>query len=453
MRRVITYGTFDMLHRGHERLLSRARDLGDTLIVGVTTEAYDFSRGKLNIRQDVVQRIQNVLSTGLADKVILEEYEGQKIEDVQRYKIDLFVIGSDWHGKFNYLEEYCDVVYLERTPGVSSTEIRNCKTNLVTTGIVGTGRIATRFLHEAKLVSGVSIEHVFGRSTEKVTRFSNQFKLSPYVGDFDRFLDNVDSVYIATPHNTHFQFASRALKNGVHVLCEKPATLKRAETQELSDLAKKNNVVFLEAIKTAFAPAFVRMVAIAKSGVIGDIVNVDATFTKLHNNSKGREFSREELGGSFTEYGSYGLMAISKLLGTDAHGIEGHSLISRERVDIFTKLNVIYNGAIGTVKTGFGVKSEGDLIVSGTKGYIYVPAPWWKPDRFDVRFEDNSKNETHHFSYDGEGLRYGLHEFVHAINSKDASFKLTTEDSIFISEVLEIYWCGKNIRVLQAKTP
>ena len=123
MKKVITYGTFDLLHYGHINLLKRAKLFGDYLVVGITSEQYDKERGKLNVRQSLAERIENVRETGFADKIIVEEYEGQKIHDIIENKIDTFVIGSDWVGKFDYLKEYCNVVYLERTKGVSALEL------------------------------------------------------------------------------------------------------------------------------------------------------------------------------------------------------------------------------------------------------------------------------------------------------------------------------------------
>ena len=160
MKRIITYGTFDLLHYGHINLLKRAKTLGDYLVVGITSEQYDKERGKLNVRQSLAERIENVRETGFADKIIVEEYEGQKIHVIIENKIDTFVIGSDWVGKFDYLKEYCNVVYLERTKGVSSTELRQNNSGILRLGIIGSGRIAARFVKESKFVSGVNIEGV-----------------------------------------------------------------------------------------------------------------------------------------------------------------------------------------------------------------------------------------------------------------------------------------------------
>ena len=121
---VITYGTYDLLHFGHIRLLERAKALGDYLIVGITSDAFDRDRGKLNVFQPLSDRMNAVIATGIPDKVVVEEFQGQKISDIQKYGVDIFAIGSDWEGKFDFLKKYCDVVYLERTRGVSSTELR-----------------------------------------------------------------------------------------------------------------------------------------------------------------------------------------------------------------------------------------------------------------------------------------------------------------------------------------
>ena len=161
MKKVITYGTYDLLHQGHINLLQRAKALGDYLIVGVTNDNFDRERGKLNVVKNVLERVEAVKATGLADKIIIEDYFGQKIDDIQKYDVDVFAIGSDWEGEFDYLNEYCEVVYLPRTEGISSTMLRGEKQKTTRVGIVGCGLIAKRFVPEATFVSGVEIAGVY----------------------------------------------------------------------------------------------------------------------------------------------------------------------------------------------------------------------------------------------------------------------------------------------------
>ena len=157
MTKVITYGTFDLLHRGHIRLLERAKALGDYLIVGVTSDDFDRTRGKINNQQTLMERIAAVRSTGIADEVIVEEYEGQKIDDIRRYEADIFTVGSDWEGKFDYLREYCRVIYLPRTEGISSTELR-AERNRLRIGLIGETKSELtslrKFVREAVLPPG-----------------------------------------------------------------------------------------------------------------------------------------------------------------------------------------------------------------------------------------------------------------------------------------------------------
>lgn len=176
MKKVITYGTYDLFHQGHYNLLKRAKELGDYLIVGVTTEHFDEARGKVNVVDPIMERIENVKKTGFADMIIVEDHEGQKIEDIQKYDVDIFTVGSDWVGTFDYLNSFCKVVYLDRTPGISSTLLRKKQFNIVRIGIVGTGRIAPRFISESKYVSGLTIEYAYNpikdsaRSSSKKSR-------------------------------------------------------------------------------------------------------------------------------------------------------------------------------------------------------------------------------------------------------------------------------------------
>ena len=436
--KVITYGTFDLFHEGHYNILKRARQLGDYLIVGVTSEHYDKSRGKLNVTQSLVERIENVKNSGLADEIIVEEYDGQKIEDIQKYGVDKFVIGSDWTGKFDYLKEYCEVVYLERTKGVSSTQLRNREYGILNIGCVGSGRIAVRMIRESKYVSGVNFDVVFGRNEEHIREFADENDMEYYTTDYDDFLDKVDAVYIATPHSTHYEFAKKAIMAKKHVLCEKPITLTENQTRELFDLARENDVVIYEAIKTAFAHAFKRLISYAKSGVIGNIRDVDATFTKMVTDKSLREYDLSVGGGSVNELITYPLIAIFKLLGIDYNSIDFYPYFDQETgVDVYTKAFIQYDDAIACANVGIGVKKEGELVIAGTKGYIYVPSPWWKTTYFEIRFENTNKNEKYFFRFDEDGLRYELVDFYLSIINGTQNTNVKDCESIAISRVIE----------------
>lgn len=417
MKKVITYGTFDLLHQGHINLLRNAKRLGDYLIVGVTSENYDKYRGKLNVRQTVSERIENIRSTGLADEIVVEEYEGQKIDDIKRMGVDVFAIGSDWIGRFDYLKEFCEVVYLERTRGISSTALRDREHPMIRLGIAGSGRIAGRFLLESKFVSGITVEGVFNPHPSSASEFAAKNELLHWSSDYDTFLNEVNAVYIATPHSTHFDYAKRALLAGKHVLCEKPMVFEGMQARELFSLAQERGLILMEAVKTAYCPGFQRMVSCAKSGKIGKIVHVDAAFTKLVAQNS-RELSRREDGGSVLELATYPLLAIFELLGTNYRDVRFQSFYGDGAVDLFTRLELLYDGASASAKVGLGVKSEGSLVISGTRGYVYVPAPWWKTDYFELRYENQNETEKDFYKFAGDGLRYELVEFLNRIAAR-----------------------------------
>ena len=125
MRRVITYGTFDLLHYGHINLLKRAKEQGDYLIVALSTDEFNWKSKQKKCYFNYEIRKQLLESLRYVDLVIPEENWEQKISDVQFYHADVFVMGNDWEGKFDYLKEYCEVIYLPRTPEISTTKIKS----------------------------------------------------------------------------------------------------------------------------------------------------------------------------------------------------------------------------------------------------------------------------------------------------------------------------------------
>ncbi len=444
MKKVITYGSFDLFHEGHYRLLKRAKALGDWLIVGVTTEHYDESRGKMNVIDSLMDRIENVRKTGFADEIIIEDHEGQKVEDIIKYGVDIFTVGSDWTGSFDYMKNYCEVVYLERTKDISSTMLRAKKYNIIRLGIIGTGRIAARMVPEVKYVSGINIDAVYNPHIESAESFAKHFEMNKYMDNLEEFYEEVDAVYIASPHETHYEYIKSAISHHKHVLCEKPMVLKRSQAEELFLMAEENKVILMEAIKTAYCPGFNQLLSIVRSGAIGNVRDVEACFTKLEN-PLSRELTDTAYGGSFTELGSYTLLPVLKILGENYQDLEFKSQTAANGLDIYTKAYFTYENAFATSKNGLGVKSEGQLIISGTRGYILVDAPWWKTSSFEVCREDRSQNEKYFSKFLKDGLRYEIGDFVSGINGFDEKrFKLTKGESIALADIMERFLAERN---------
>ncbi|MBQ6788398.1 MAG: Gfo/Idh/MocA family oxidoreductase [Lachnospiraceae bacterium] len=438
MTKVITYGTFDLFHEGHYRLLQRAKALGDYLIVGVTTENYDQARGKLNVVDSLMTRIENVKKTGFADEVIIEESIGQKVSDVKKYKVDIFTVGSDWIGHFDYMAEYCKVVYLERTKDVSSTMLRNQNFKIQRIGIIGTGRITGRFLMESKSVSGVSVQGVYNPHVESAKRFAKKYGIEVYETK-ERFFENTDVIYVASPHETHYEYVKEALLHDKHVLCEKPFTLQKEQAEELFAIAKERNRILFEGIKTAYCPGFNKLIDIACSGLIGNIRYIDVCFTKLENKNT-RELTDTMYGGSFLELGSYCLLPVFKLFGWEYEDVDFESIYGTGKIDLFTKASFKFEKGLATVTCGLGVKSEGRLLIAGTKGYIVVDAPWWKTTYFEVHFEDTTRVEKYSDRFLGDGLRYEISDMLNQINGNNKSeFKLTRKESVAMAGVMEAF--------------
>jgi len=443
MKKVITYGTFDLLHYGHINLLERAKKLGDYLIVGVTSDAYDKTRGKINVQQSLAERIEAVRSTGLADQIIVEEYEGQKIDDVKRYGIDIFTVGSDWIGKFDYLREYCEVVYLERTKGISSSELRS-KDRKLTMGIIGdSAYYINKFQSEDKYVNGIEI---IGICTNNLEEMNDSIKKLPVVtNDYDKLLQNVDSVYIKSKVENHYEQIKKALNTGKHVLCESAICESKEKCKELFDLAKEKNLILMEAIRTAYSTAYSRLLSLAKTGKIGKILSIDVTCTNMQNlkDNNNKAFS-------FKDWGTNALLPIFQILGTDYrdYKIISHFSNGKKMQDLFTKIDLLYNHATASIKVAEGAKSEGELVITGTEGYIYVPSPWWKTDYFEVRYENPNNNERFFYQLDGEGIRYQLVAFTRSVNDEKNISYIDEEISLEFCDMINNFNKGKNLYII-----
>ena len=436
MKKVITYGTYDVLHHGHIRLLERAKALGDYLIVGVTSDDFDKTRGKINVQQSLMERIEAVRAIGIADEVIVEEYEGQKIDDIRKYEVDIFTVGSDWVGKFDYLNEFCEVVYLPRTEGVSSSEIRDTSRKC-SLGIIYEKHVYSKIIEECKYVNGMElkgfcVDHI----SDDIRKEYSDFYLTEKEEDL---LEKVEAVYIGVNPERRAEYTERAIKAGKHVLCEAPIAIDDKVCADLFELAEEKGVVLMTGIKTAYSTAYNRILLMARDGRIGDIVSIDTVCTSLSDPYYGDEEKQQNNWNSIYSWGPIALLPIFQILG---HEYKNKSIVSRfmdegKKYDAFTKIDFVYDRAVASVLVGKGIKSEGSLTICGTKGYIYVPAPWWKTDYFEARYENSDSTRKYFYQLDGEGIRYELVAFVRAISSGNDSFYINRGTSVAISKIMK----------------
>jgi len=433
MIKVITYGTYDLLHYGHIRLLERAKALGDYLIVGITSDDYDKTRGKINNQQTLMERIKAVKDTGIADEIIVEEYEGQKIDDIRRLGVNIFTVGSDWEGYFDYLNEYCKVVYLPRTEGISSSDVR-AEQRKLKIGLVGAAVFQTKFVNESKFVNGVEVIGICASVRPSEPEMQDLF----YTESYEQLLERVDAVYIISKPEKHYVDSKKALLAGKHVLCESPIAFSKQESDELFKIAEERGLIMMDAIKTAYATAYERLVLLAKGGKIGKVVSVDAVCTSLRDGLtiEGTDLSRKW--NSMCGWAPAALLPVFQILGTDYKQkiLTTMFLDKTANIDAFTKIDFVYPKAVASIKVAKGAKAEGELIITGTKGYIYVPAPWWKTDYFEVRYEHQEENKRFFYQLDGEGIRYEIVAFAKSIEMKKNISYITEKISGSIAQII-----------------
>lgn len=308
-------------------------------------------------------------------------------------------------------------------------------------GMIGTGRIANRFVPEARMEETLHIAAVYNPRLTSAKKFAENWAIPIGTDDWTSFCAQIDVAYVASPHDTHYDYVKQLLLEGKHVLCEKPLCFSRNQAEELFCIAADGRLILMEAVKTAYCPGFQALIELARSGEIGEIRDVEACFTKLEN-PEGRELNSTRYAGSFYELGTYTLLPAIKLLGEPNEVSFQAIRTGQGNVDGFMKAHLVYDNAFALSKTGLTVKSEGCLIISGTKGYILASSPWWLTRHFEVRFEDVSKTRRYEYPFEGQGLRYEIEAFVTAIkNAKEGRKRvvlgLTVQESVWMAGVME----------------
>lgn len=309
---------------------------------------------------------------------------------------------------------------------------------MIRIGIIGCGRITERFVHDMKYNKRAVISGVYNPHPGSAEAFAGKHGISFWTQDIDGLFDRSDAVYIAAPHREHVSYTRLALDRGKHVLCEKPLCFSEKEAAELYEHARSKGLVLLEAVKTAFCPGFQKLCETVLSGRIGKVTDIEAAFSKLTPVNT-REFEDRQYGGSFTELGTYVLLPVLRFFGTQYEELRFDSVNVPNGTDGYTKTTLVYkDGVTATCKTGLIAKTEGDLVIAGTKGYIYAKAPWWLTSGFEIRGEDPSKTEITECEYKGAGLCYETEVFCDLIEGKGyEDIRLLEAESIARAGIME----------------
>lgn len=426
MKKVITYGTFDLFHKGHYNILKRAKEEGDYLIVGVTGERYDNERGKLSVQDSLATRIENVQNTGFADKIIVEEYLGQKIPDILKYDVDVLVIGSDWKGKFDHLNKYCEVKYLERTKNISSTQIREESLKIYSLGIATDDLCDNDAVIESKSVSGIHAESVYAAEQTVADDFCNKFELDKAYTDYIEFLESADIIYIKTKLENRAELVEKAILNGKNVICDAPISLDKEEEQRLAKLAKDENVFLLHNVTTLYLQAFGQLLWMARGNLIGDLVSVNARVS--------REYFDDRNVMDYNDVAYYSICPIIKILGTDFNECDSKLIKDSLGNVIYGQYNIKYDNAIATAEVNMDLEVQNEMEIIGTEGSIIVPEDWWRIGYFRVKEKGSNTYKRYSSNFEGNGFRYLIQALQNMMKIKSTKSEATqgmTEDEMY----------------------
>ncbi|MDO5824626.1 adenylyltransferase/cytidyltransferase family protein [Methanobrevibacter sp.] len=427
MKKIITYGTFDLFHKGHYNMLKRAKEYGDYLVVGVTGENYDVGRGKLNVYDSLATRIENVQKTGFADEIIVEEYLGQKIGDIIKYDIDSFVIGDDWVGKFDHLSKYCNMVYLERTKGISSTQIREETFNQYDIGIVCDFVDDNQIVKEAKLVNGFEVKNVYSDDNRILDAFKEKYDVKNTFEDYDAMIESSDIIYVHCDINERFNYIYRALKAGKHVLYDPPISFSSEKLKKLIELSKQKNVIFMENNKMVHIYVFNQLLWMTQGGLIGDILSFNCSISK-------NDITRSNL---FYDLSVVALLPMIKIMGENYEHFDFQ--VSKEGDNIeFASMNFVYGKGRAIINVGNNVRVDNQIEIIGTKGTIRMKDDWWRSKSFELHTPGSNDVQLFNTNFEGNGFKYLIREMSRMLsNNRVDSKSIFEEESLKIAEILE----------------
>ncbi len=278
-------------------------------------------------------------------------------------------------------------------------------------GIVGPGRIATKFVGDLKLVHDAEITAVASRSLERAQNFATEFNIPNAFGNYDELFDSdvVDVLYIATPHNFHKKLTIRTMEKGKHVLCEKPLGVNKKEVDQMVETAKKHKVFMMEALWSRFNPSIQKVKKLIDEGAIGDVgyLHADFAFFALDRDLDSRLLNPDLASGSLLDIGIYPIFLAYLILGMPER-IEAVSNFHDNGTELQTSMIFHYPLAQAILYSGLKGNSKMEAEISGTKGDIYIRPRWHEAKGFSL--VKNNEVEEFDLLVQGTGYFYEILE-------------------------------------------
>ncbi|MEO7978486.1 Gfo/Idh/MocA family oxidoreductase [Flavobacterium sp.] len=311
------------------------------------------------------------------------------------------------------------------------------KINKIRWGIIGLGNIANQFAKDLKLIDEAKLTSVASRDVHKAKQFAKEHDCNKFYGSYDEIFkdDQVDIIYIATPHDSHAELSIKAMENGKHVLCEKPLSLSYDDALKMIETSKRHNKFFMEAFWTRFIPSIRELLSKVKNGDIGEVKYVNADFAFINRELGTRLTDKKLGGGALYDIGVYPLFLSYVTLGIPKE-IIAKSIYHTTGVDLQTTMILQYESAQAVLHAGLVSASDMKATVSGTKGRIDVNSPWFMTEGYSII--ENEQEEKFNIPNIGKGYAHEAIECHDCIKDNQIESKLWShQNSLELSKIVE----------------
>lgn len=307
-------------------------------------------------------------------------------------------------------------------------------------GILGLGRIAHQFAKGLKSIDDAELYAVVSRTQQKADDFAKEYDIPMSYGNYEDFMNNneIEIVYIATPHPMHKEYSIMCMEAGKAVLCEKPVAMNQYELAQMIACSKKNDVFFMEAMWTRFLPSIVKVRELINNDVIGEIKRVTADFGFNAVNKTGRLYEPELGGGSLLDVGVYTISFSSMILGSKPKYIAGMPYIGATGVDERASIILGYeNGVFANLFCGVSARMSNDAFIYGEKGYIHV-LDFWHSNKLIVKMFDTEYEEIFNLPFKSTGYNYEAIEAMNClVRGEKESIVMPLKESMDIMIVMD----------------